>query len=330
MLKSRERFMQAKSIKNQYRGVNAHLHSFLQGIGRWSRLHNVHVADLMKLLKAQLRPIGYTAEIEESMQIRRVWENPVRPKADVLLADLDPLRAPRPSSISSADAQIMTLDELIENEIDQEHPYSAIEIRPLVEDDEPGEPVGWLELLSPSNKGGSIDAQAYRAKRTELLRSGLVFVELDYLHETPPTFWRFPDYAYHEPNAHPYQIIVLDPRPTFREGKAYRYPFDVDAPIPKVDIPLNAGDLLTFDFGEAYRKTFEEGIYGDRLNYAHLPMNFDRYSEADQGRIAARMLSVLEARHDGIDLETGPFPFKPLPLAEALAQITAIKNANVS
>jgi hypothetical protein len=314
--------MPVQSTRNQYRGVNAHLHSLWQGIGRWNRFHNVHVSDLMKMLKAPLLPMGYTAEIEESLQIRRVWEPPYQPRAGILIADLDPQRASQPASFATSSAQIVTIGELIEDEIDQEHPYAAVAIYREAGDTPPGEPVARIELLSPSNKGGSLDAQAYRAKRSALLHNMLVFVEIDYLHETPPTFWRLPDYTRHEPKSHPYRITVLDPRPEYHTGKAYLYPFDVDTPIPKVRIPLNAGDVVEFDFGMAYNKTFVEALYGYGLDYSRQPQNFDRYSPVDQQRIAARMLAVLEAARAGVDLESGTLPVKEIPLEIALAQIS--------
>jgi hypothetical protein len=54
-------------------------------------------------------------------------------------------------------------------------------------------------------------------------------------------------------------------------------------------------------------------------------LNFDRYSEADQTRIAARMVAVLEAINNGLDLETAPFSVKNVTLPDALAQIEALK-----
>lgn len=55
------------TAKNQYDGINAHLHSFWQGTGKWHRFHNVYIAQLLMALKAQLIPLGYTAETEESL-----------------------------------------------------------------------------------------------------------------------------------------------------------------------------------------------------------------------------------------------------------------------
>jgi hypothetical protein len=193
-----------------------------------------------------------------------------------------------------------------------------------------GEPVAWVELLSPSNKPGGQDATYYHNKRLKL-RSGLVFVEIDYLNDSPPTFDSFLRYSTGhksdepEPGSHPYHIVVVDPRPKFIQGMGYPYHFGVDEPVPAVDIPLNGNDTLKFDFARAYNKTFEETLYGARLvDYSQLPLNFDRYSQDDQLRILARMLAVLKAVRDGVDLETGaPLPIEDLPYDQALSQLTS-------
>ncbi len=38
------------STRNQYPGINAHLHSYWQGRGGWSRFHTNHIADLLRAL----------------------------------------------------------------------------------------------------------------------------------------------------------------------------------------------------------------------------------------------------------------------------------------
>src|SRR5688572_13293980 len=59
-----------RSIKNQYRGINAHLHSFWQSEGGWDSFHSSHITYLTAALKAKLLPKGYTAESQQSLQIR--------------------------------------------------------------------------------------------------------------------------------------------------------------------------------------------------------------------------------------------------------------------
>jgi hypothetical protein len=307
-----------RSIKNQYRGINAHLHSYFQGAHKWNTFHNVHVSDIFKVLSAQLRPLGYVAQIEESLQIRRSDTSLTTPRADIAVYDTDPQRTTQQTQHTQADS--LTVAELLDET--DEHTYSAVTIHQRLPNFSPGEAVAWLELLSPANKGNTQEAMTYRGKRRTLLDTGLVFVEIDYLHETPATFPKLQDYtAKSHPDAHPYRIVTLDPRPDLQSVPPYIHEFDVDDPIPTVTIPLNAGDAPEFDFSVPYQKTFEEGFYGDTLDYSKFPLNFRRYSATDQTRIALRMLAVIEAAQTGTDLETAPFPLKNLPLDVALKQI---------
>jgi hypothetical protein len=276
------------TLENQYRGINAHLHSRWQNAGGWNNFHNRHIGDIAGLLRLKLIPMGYTASIEESLQIRRVGEPPAYPRADILIQDSRRYTVHPQTSISPA----LTVADMLED-IDEEKPFRAIAI--YIGDDT-RTPVAWLELLSPTNKGSGWDAQAYTTKRLSLLESGLVFVEVDYLHETPPTFSRLLSYAdsfERENGAHAYRIVVLDPHPDMRHGPAQTHEFAVDDQIPIVDIPLNGEDRLMFDFGEAYRKTYEEMGYGlELVDYAEYPAKVDTYSRADQERIEAVMARV--------------------------------------
>jgi hypothetical protein len=311
--------MPIQSVRNQYRGVNAHLHSFWQASRTWNRFHNVMITGLMQSLKARLIPMGYTADIEESLQIRRYDQEIARPEADILIQTLDrlPRKAERRAPIESV--QAVALRDLLDEDENTEHPYFAVAIRPLSRADS-GDPVGWVELLSPSNKGSSEDAQTYRVKRQRLVRAGLTYVEIDLLHERPPTFRRLRDYTRGEPGAHPYRIVVL--APMVEDGAGYVLEFDVDAPIPSAPIPLLGDDLLIFDFDAVYQKVFVDSLFGYDMNYAVLPVGFERYSAADQARIARRMLAVLEAARAGLDLEGAPLPVdESLTLEMALERL---------
>jgi len=315
------------SRKNQYRGVNPHMHSLWQGIGKWNRFHNVHIAQLLIALKTELLPMGYTAETEESLQIRRIADSPSSPRADILIGNQDPHRAlQKPSAGFSTTATIPLVD-LIEEDEELDYPYYSVAIYERLSDGDSSIPVAWLELLSPSNKGSKLDAQAYRAKRKKLLQSGLVFVEIDYLHETPSTFEHLPDYTKKDQGSHPYRIVVIDPRPTFEDGRIALYQFDVDSPIPTVEIPLHADDRLHFDFDRVYQKTFEDALYGFDMDYTQWPMNIERYSKADQQRVGERLVAVLRAAANATDLETGPFNTSSMSLSNAQKHIATLKEA---
>lgn len=132
-----------------------------------------------------------------------------------------------------------------------------------------------IELLSPTNKPPGDGFLQYREKRIATLEEGTPLVEIDYLHETPPPIRRIPSYADKQPNAHPYWIAVTDPRPSLELGETRVYGFDVDEPIPTVDLPLAGSDKLTFDFDAPYQQTFASlSYFRNRADYEHEPPNF--------------------------------------------------------
>lgn len=322
--------MPVRSVKNQYLGINAHLHSLWQAEGGWPEFHSGYILNLFYALKPLLLPLGYTAAIESALQIRYV-DFPGEteyPESDLTIFDLDPTRSQMASGykpIASVGELVLPIAELLHVPV-SEKPYNAIKI--YDRRSSRGTPVVWIEVLSPSNKTVGRDGSDYLKKRDKIIESGIVFIELDYLHETPPTVRRLPNYQTQLADTpiqpHPYYILVIDPRPSMEQGLGHIIGFDVDSPIPTVKISLNGNDTLEFDFGKPYHKTIEDALYGlEWVDYAQLPNHFDRYREADQSRIAARMLSVLKAYQTGHDLETGPFSPESLSLAEALRQIEA-------
>jgi hypothetical protein len=319
-----------RSVKNQYLGINAHLHSLWQAKGGWKDFHTTHMVYLVAALKTELLPMGYTAGIEHSLQIRRSEYGEGRPEADIMIYDRDPIRPFLPVGEAVAEPTVLPAPELL---VDYEElsEYRAIGIYSSRTRFEGGEPVAWIELLSPSNK--LQDRGPYVERRLDLIKTGIVFVELDYLHESPPTLSKIPNYARGRrrrppvAGAHPYHILVIDPRPEWYEGQLFNYAFAVDEPLPQVRIPLNAGDVLDFDFGPPYHRTLAETFFAyEHVDYRQLPLNFGRYDEADQTRIANRMVAVLEAALARLDLESGPFPAPVLKLEEALARVETLKT----
>ncbi len=125
---------------------------------------------------------------------------------------------------------------------------------------------------------------------------------------------------------HPYHILIIDPRPTPFDGIVRVLGFDADQPIPAAQARLNADDLLALDFAKPYHKTLEDALYGlEFVDYAERPLRFDRYSEADQVRIANRMLAVLRAARAGDPLQTPPLAVQPLALDAALHELERLR-----
>lgn len=316
------------SVINQFRGINPHLHSRWQEYGDWPSFHAAHINDIMRLLNIQLRPRGYRADLEQSIQLWRSEKEMDEPRADVVIYETQPARSAEASGTFSAPVGVLVLDLAETLQILEEpYEYMAIAIVPF-KGGERGEPVAWIELLSPSNKVNAPDRRAYQRKRRDLVHQQIAFIELDYLHLSPPTIARLPRYyrkgKIPETGAAPYRIVVMNPHPSLASGETTVYPFFVDEPIPAAKIPLSAGDWLEFDFNAPYQRTFEEVFYGDGVDYSQFPVNFESYSPDDRARILSRMLAVIRARQSGDKLEIPPQPIATLPLETALQQYQSL------
>lgn len=317
--------MPIHTLKNQYHGINAHLHSFWQATGTWNRFHNAYVTHLAEVFIAQLLHLGYIAEMEDSIQVRRIekfWSG--SPQSGTSNAyHLDKLSTSPTLSVAP-----VALANITELEEDLEHQYSAIALRHSRSAKGTGEIIAWIELLSPSTKGSGSNAGVYFVKRRNILEQGSIFVEIDYLHTKPPTFERLADYTRQETGAYPYRIVVIDPRPSYHQAKAYLYEFGVDVPIPDVTVSLSADDTVTMNLDTLYQDMIARGYAYHSVDYAQLPMEFERYTPADQTRIARRMLAVMEAVRDGVDLATIPAPLdvKDVTLEDALEKIQQLQT----
>jgi hypothetical protein len=328
--------MPVQSIKNQYLGINAHLHSYWQARGGWPEFHTGYILNLFYALKPLLLPLGYTALVEPSLQIRRIdTDTADYPESDLTIYDIDPNRPskplPVPLSATAGELVFPIVETILTTPVSQKQ-YNAIKIYETYS--KRGSPVAWIELLSPSNKPGGRDVSDYFLKREKIIENSILFIEVDFLHESPPTLPGLPSYYARrgQPQMnfppHPYTILVVDPRPTPMEGTVRVIGFDVDIPIPNIKLALNAGDELTIDLDRPYHKTIEDALYGlEFVDYSQFPERFERYRETDQTRIAARMLSVLQAAKAGVDLESGTFFVENLSLNEALAQIEIFKSS---
>lgn len=123
--------MQAvRSVKNQYWGINAHLHSLWQAEGGWDEFHASHLIYLANALKIPLLPMGYTAGVQQSLQIRCANTSDGKPEADVLIYDTDPQRRyqPYPSPQSGHGLLVLPVPELLEVKEQGVEEYHAIGI----------------------------------------------------------------------------------------------------------------------------------------------------------------------------------------------------------
>lgn len=305
--------MAIHSVINQFLGINPLLHSQFQEEGGWDNFHVNHISDLTRYLQRELRPLGYLARAEQSLQIRRNSERLRSPESDVTIYDTE--RRVSSPIVNVSGGLAMPVPELLELDETDLATYRAIGIYEKANDSANNDAVAWLELLSPANKSGGRHAKTYRDKRTALLQAGLVFIELDYLHQQAPTV-AAPIYP-EQNDSSCYRIVLIDPRPTWLDGQGSIYPIHVDQKLPTVDIPLNAGDTIRFNFDAPYQQTYENLFFGDAVDYARLPLHWDSYSQDDQARILSRLLSI---RSIGNALEKSPQTIPTRSLNEALSQ----------
>jgi hypothetical protein len=297
--------MAIHTLKNQYRGVNAHLHSKLQRESdtpsMFPAFHAALIINMVQTLNVILYPLGYQAVGEQSLQIRFDDVVGARPIPDLTIYD-----SPRTASPALAPATFVTptLAISIEATLEKPQTYKAVIIYHSIDTAEHGDfgkPIVRFEILSPTNKSG--DDSAYRYKRAIALETGLVLVELDYLHETPTPIKGLPHYPY-DTHSYPYNITISDPRQPIDKPSVFFYGFAVDVPLPVLKIPLVGEDILTYDFGIAYDLTFQGGLWGKQVDYATEPERMHTYRADDQHTIRALMQTIQMASTSGQNLET--------------------------
>jgi Protein of unknown function (DUF4058) len=285
--------------ENQYRGVNAHLHSYLQQHGDWSVFHGMHITHLSEALQNLLPPeSGYIALPEKSLQILRDDLFTGQLKGSQSIPDIGVYKTAGTSAnlstleMTASGAVIALTDTFLDPER-----VLAVAIYKQTDDDILGTLVTRIELLSPANKPPGSHHGQYIAKREETLQSGINLVEIDYLHERRSPIPIVRDYPKHEPKSYPYVILVNRPYPSVEEGKTTIFGFHVDDPIPSISIPLADDDSVILDLGAVYNYTFVSNFaFGLRIvDYEKLPKAFETYDAFDQARIRTRMEIVAES-----------------------------------
>src|SRR5260221_6618956 len=185
--------MPFKTLKNPYKGINAHLHSEAQNPGDsptiWTSVHASHIGHITDALNAHLS-LNYVARQEQSLQIwvEDTGEELVmaRPKPDVGLYRTGAQASRSTESIGviaeDPSARVISIQDMLD---DGEVSMTGIAIYEVRDHNPLGHPVTRIELLSRSNKRGGSGHMGYLQNRLNALLSGTSLIELDFLHETP-------------------------------------------------------------------------------------------------------------------------------------------------
>ena len=184
----------------------------------WHDFHERFCPAAAELLTAQIRP-HFIAKIDEHIYIHELPDDARRfiGRGDIAVTQ----RHPRAETTSTATLEAPVRVHLPAVDIER---LSFLEIC----DRQTSRVVTVIELLSPSNKQPGPDREQYIAKRSELLRSEVHFVELDLLRGGP----RMP--MENLPECDYYALVGrIEERP-----RAGVWPIHLRDPLPVIPIPL--------------------------------------------------------------------------------------------
>lgn len=239
-----------KSMKSPFPGMDPYLEPY------WHDIHVALVGSARNALNENLPP-HYVARSEERIAVDT--DNPDHShsfRPDVVISRPDPeFYEPQPGE----SVETQTIDAPIKFTVMFE-PIIEHYIKIISSDDETV--VTIIEFLSPTNKIGR-GATEYLQKRDEFLSAGVNVVEIDLVRRGD---WR----ALIRPASlgidTPYRVIT---RLAGDHRSAHGYPIRFDHRLPKIQIPLRAGDpKVILELQPLLDAAYRGGRYGQTLNYA--------------------------------------------------------------
>ncbi|PJF30151.1 MAG: hypothetical protein CUN52_04710 [Phototrophicales bacterium] len=267
-------------FQNPFAGINPLLHEILLTQDRWQEFHQVFLTQCLMILRQKLADTHYTVSLEQTVKIQSMYENMARYRPDWLIkikkSDLPiPASSPNRATATLAIVDIMDLDD------PEPEPLSLV-----IRKSEDDLPVAWIELLSPSNKLPFDGYYQYRLKRQVIVEAGIVFIELDFIHNQSPTF-RYLDYSKGEIDAYPFHIAVLIPNPGIETGVAHVEHFHLMQKIPTLRIPLLGDDTVALNLNDVYQDIYARGAYAKEIA-RKMPLLIT-YHPADREKILAHL-----------------------------------------
>ena len=225
---------------------------YLEAQGRWPGFHNVLIAHCSELLNRDL-PESYVAQTDERIALVSFDDSDSARIPDVLIGreqgSQTGERLEVPATVGTLEPRMMRL---LKRTVEVRETW--IEIYHLPE----MELVTAIEILSPSNKGGS-GRLDYLAKRDSLIDQPVNLVEIDLLLNGSP----MPISGALRPGEYVAIVARADLRP---QADVYTWP--LRRPLPVLPIPLRGPDPdISLDLGEAFRMTYDRGGYNRVMRY---------------------------------------------------------------
>jgi hypothetical protein len=226
---------------------------YLEDSEHWRSFHHLLPDEIMAELNAVLSA-KYYADVEVQTRLEEVGIATVATVCpDAAVLEVDPLGV-APVAVAVAPAAPIQRVAL---------PAEEINLRTVqVYVTETKRLVTSIEILSPVNKRGE-ELEAYRQKRTRILRSPVHLIELDLLRSGQRPGWE----VNHPPLDTEYVVLVN------RAGEGVRiseiWPVAINEPLPLLPVPLLAPDPdVVLDLGHIVRSVYARGVYERRIDYA--------------------------------------------------------------
>jgi hypothetical protein len=230
---------------------------FLEDPALWPDVHHAFLSEMQYQLNAQLRP-KYYARVE----LRVYVSDETDPGRSVMVPDVRLGQAQRNNATLPAQPQLTTpepvevvtlLEEEIEEAYLQVHETASHQL------------VTIIELLSPANKAaGSHGRESFIAKRKQVLRSPVSWVEIDLLRggQAIATWDNLP--------ACDYSVHVSKPRV---RPKGNVWPLQLANPLPPIPIPLREPDPdAPLNLQRVLANAYERGAYDLSIDYQGEPI----------------------------------------------------------
>ncbi len=256
------------SMPNPFPGMNP----YLEEQSGWQGLHNMLIAQMAQALNAVLPP-DYVAstevrclisrsphEIAPDVVLRESW--PVAsPRSAGGVAVLDPPEAVLPPAMDAFDTPLVLRLEPLEER------QAFINIVRIVRGKfRDAEVITTIEVLSPTNKNTRDDGyETYRRKQQTVLSSRANLLEIDLLRAGTHSV-AVPEAALPKERAWLYLVCL------HRGSRPFEYAVwlnALSAPLPRVQVPLAAGDPpVVLDLQAVLNLSYDAGAYDRQIDYA--------------------------------------------------------------
>jgi hypothetical protein len=237
---------------------------YLEEAARWPDVHQSLITYIRDALQPQVRP-RYHARMGERVY---VLQPPHAMYPDVVLTRR-PIREIAPAGIATPASEATATEEDIDTPITLilppvEHREPFVEIVHTAGD----EVVTMIEVLSPANKTPGEGHRLYRRKQQEVLDSSAHLIEVDLLSGGLHTVAISEEGMASLP-AHRYGVSV---KRAPEQHRFEAYPIPLQRRLPHVRVPLREPDTdVSFDLQAVFTQCYDNGGYGDFVNYQQPP-----------------------------------------------------------